>query len=344
MKLKVLFVGPKYMNLYKDVIGAMERKGYGVDFLPEKTFKDDPYNVRGYSRFSKIFVNRKKFARKLDCYWTKLLNSSDYDKRYDYVFVLDGQSISSVFFDTLKKRNARVKFVNYLFDTTSGVYHFEKNFIFFDRVFTFDVTESQKYNIGFLPIYWMDNEETLVYRYNIFGLGAIKNERYALFSRIERIAKKNNLSYYLKLYNFVKVKNAFFYRFRCCLYSLLRLKNIVSLQAIQSPFATTESVPPRDFRKYIAGADIVIDTSAPNQDGLTARFMWSIGLGKKVLTTNSNVKQYDFFDEKQILVIDEKTKDDEIESFFLSEFSNAEKNKNRLLAYRIDNWLETLLG
>ena len=344
MSKKILLIAPKYMDLYKDIIEEMERQQYEVDFIEEKSYKEDPNNIRGLVRFSKWLVHEKNFKHKLEKSWFNLLQTKDYNKKYDYCFILDGQSISPILFHTLRERNSSVKIVNYLFDTTSGVYHFEKNFKYFDKVFTFDMNESQKYNIQFLPIYWKEIElKDSVPQYNIFGHGAIKNDRYQLFVKIEQIAKKNQLTYYLKLYNFIKAKNMLLYRIRYILYRLLHVKGIISPKIIMSSYSTKETLAPSIFRNYIANAEIIIDTSAPYQDGMTARFMWSLGLGKKIITTNQNVKKYDFYDEKQILLYDENVTDSDIENFFSSHFSPNMYLMNKLRKYRIDIWLKTIL-
>ncbi|SHK26570.1 hypothetical protein [Fibrobacter sp. UWB12] len=343
MSKRVLFVAPKYMDLYKDIIAEMERQGYEVDYIPEQSYKDDPLNIRGYSRFSKRLVSPAKFSIKINDIWLKKLNSEEFSKSYDYGLILDGQSLSPVFFEVLKKRNPKIKFVNYLFDSTTGVYHFEQNFKYFDNVYTFDIKEAQIYKIGLLPIYWTDCENVDCPRYQFFGLGAIKNDRYELFKMIESIAVKKNMTYYLKLYDFVKTKNMILYKIRYALYKLIGLKEIISPKALQSHFVTRDSMPPEKFRKHIAGCDVVVDTSAPYQDGLTARFMWSVGLGKRIITTNTKVAQYDFFDKNQILVCTMTTSAKDIEDFCNTKFAMNDEIRKKLLDYRLDNWVCKLL-
>ena len=341
---KILFIAVKYMNIYQDVIAELERQQYEVDFIAEQFHRDDPDNLRGYTKFSRFLVNEKKFRKKNEKIWIDLLESEKYNKIYDLCFVLDGQSISPILFQKLRERNPDVKIVNYLFDTTTEVYHFEKNFRFYDKVFSFDICEAKKYNIGFLPIYWIPCEEDNVPKYDIFGFGAIKNDRFTMFSRLEKIAKRNGLSYFLKLYNFLNIRNMFLYRIRCAIFKQFKIPNIISVKAIESSFTTKETISPSEFRRYILGTKIVIDTSAPFQDGMTARFMWSLGLGKKIITTNANAKRYDFYDEKQILVYSDSTTDEEIEEFLTAKFEMTDAQKELVLQYRLDNWLKSMLG
>ena len=51
-------------------------------------------------------------------------------------------------------------------------------------------------------------------------------------------------------------------------------------------------------------SDVILDINHPSQKGLTMRTFESIGAGKKLITTNSEVKRYCFYNPNNILVID----------------------------------------
>jgi hypothetical protein len=48
----------------------------------------------------------------------------------------------------------------------------------------------------------------------------------------------------------------------------------------------------------------VLDIQHPRQTGLTMRTLEALGAGKKLVTTNVQVKEYDFYDERQVRVVD----------------------------------------
>lgn len=108
---------------------------------------------------------------------------------------------------------------------------------------------------------------------------------------------------------------------------------------------TYASVSPMEFRNLIACSDVVVDTNAAHQDGLTARFMWALGAGKKIITTNVSVKKYDFYNPNQILVLDDLDYLDSklILDFIKQKFIFGEEQKKRVLPYELSNWLKTLL-
>lgn len=338
MREHVLFIAPSYMNLYKDIIEEMERQNYVVDYIAEKSFKDDPLNKRGNGRFGKWWVRPEAFERKINQYWRDILSEKRYSKTYDILFVLDGQSLRKVVFDILKERNSALKSVNYLFDST-GIYQFDRNFKYFDQVYTFDREDAKQYHLNLLPIYYVNQDVDSDYHYDIFGMGAIQEERYQVFKKIAGIAKREGLTYYLKLFVFFSVRSKILYQFRCKIYNMMGMKTI-SLDAMQSEFATYESMSPIEFREYIYSSDIIIDTCAAHQKGLTARFMWALGAGKKIITNNAESKYYPFYDENQILILGEGHS---FEEFLTRSFVPSMEKQKTIVAFRIDNWLHKIL-
>lgn len=340
MSQKILFIGTPFMNIYQDIIDEFHKQGYEVDFIAEQVHPEDPDNVRGKNQ-----ETPEVFLAKNTKYWSDLLCTEAYSKTYDILFVLDGQSIAPCVFSILRKRNSGLHAVNYLFDTTRGVYRFDKNFPYYDNVFTFDLEESAKYGIGILPIYWApaeaDEHKT---KYKFFGLGRYKRDRAQLFKALMNYSNKHDLPYYLKLQG---------ERFKCFPINYL-IKNLFgkygdrpTFQDYYSYYYIIQPVPLAEYRKLTAESEIIVDTNAPHQDGLTARFMWALGQGKKIITTNKAAAQYDFYTPKQIFIVEDVealSHDKEFEQFINEPFLASDSQKDSVSKYRIDNWVKHLLN
>ena len=342
MQKNILFIAPSYMDLYKDIIEEMQKQGYNVDYIPEVSFKDDPDNIRGNVKYGSFWVNKDKFKQKNSSRWKELLAKSEYSKVYDYLVVLDGQSVDSCVFDILKERNGNIYCVNYLFDTTYGVYKFQTNFDRFNKVFSFDPVDVKNYKLNFLPIYWVPCSYDEKYHYGVFGLGALSQSRYRLFDKLEGICKEKGISYYLKLLSNMKIGNTYLYSIRCLYRKIIgQGKNNIPLSTYHSHLVTNQGLAPALFRVYIASADVVIDTSAAHQHGMTARFMWALGTGKRIITSNQEVKNTEFMSDR-IFIYTESSQDSELMDFISSSESSSEK-ETAFEEYRIDNWLKTIL-
>lgn len=342
MKKNILFIAPSYMNLYLDIIDEMQKQNYEVDYIPEVTCKDDPDNIRGNVRYGSFMVNKDKFKQKNSLRWKELLAKPEYSRSYDYLVVLDGQSIDSCVFDILKQRNSNVRCVNYLFDTTYGVYRFQNNFERFDKVFSFDPVDVRNYSLNFLPIYWVPCSVDESCHYGIFGLGALSQPRFELFSRLEPLCQAKGITYYLKLLSNMKIGNPYLYSIRCFYRTLIgQGKNNIPLSTCNSPMVTNQGLAPALFRKYIASADVVIDTSAAHQHGMTARFMWALGAGKRIITSNQEVRNTEFMSDRIFIYTESSTDRDLLD--FISADDSSMYDATAFENYRIDNWVKTIL-
>lgn len=332
---RVLFISPVVGGIYCDIIQWLERLGLEVTFIKDKGSLWD-YNFIRYKKFGWLRENliRPFFTLWRKVYWLSLLCLPKNRHIYDYLFVIDGMSISKTLFDILKRRNKELYSANYLFDTTYSLYKFQNNFTYFNKVASFDLGECEKYDLMFLPIYWIDSSSTCEKERDVFAFGAYSRERELLFKRIKSIADKNGWSYFIELYQpkskMAKIKS-----------SVATKKNI---ENNANTMLTDKTISPVVFRELINSSRVIVDSVNHKQDGMTARFMWALGLGKKIITTNSNIVKYSCYDERQILLLNSSSEieDDSVESFIKSEYSPTINNE-MVLGWRIDHWLESLL-
>ena len=66
------------------------------------------------------------------------------------------------------------------------------------------------------------------------------------------------------------------------------------------------SLNSHQVKEYLERCKVVIDIQHPKQVGLTMRTIEMLGLRKKLITTNKDIKNYDFYNEDNICVIDRK--------------------------------------
>lgn len=337
---KVLFISPTWVGIHLDIKQGLKDQGFECEFLPELDFAEDPYKVKSKHPYSL----EKADSLKTD-WWRK--NLSKTKTVFDYLLVIDGEGINPFLFEELRQRNPAIYCVNYLYDTTYSLYHFEKSFQFFDRVLTFDKKDAEKYNLELLPIYWI-NKYTTSNDYNntIFGFGAYSSSRMRLYSQIADIAEKKGISHFIKLYH-KKIPNLLWYRIYLFIRKLFGMPPLMTIQEYQSGMISEELISPSQYRSMIQAADVVLDTKVLAQDGLTARFMWALGLGKKIITTNEAAKGYDFFSKEQILIVEDKIFDEQEKKRILDFICCPSQVSSQITSivnqFRLDNWLKFLL-
>lgn len=339
----VLLIAPSWVGLHNDIINELQRMEYYVEFIPEYSFLKDPYKVEHRRRpLSQNAADVQKTE-----YWQRNLEKTN--TVFDVLLVIDGQGVNQYLFDELLRRNPQVRSVNYLYDTTYSLYHFERNFHFFNHVFTFDKKDASNYQIDHLPIYWTESIPTNKAKetYQVFGFGAYSENRYRLYKQIRAIAREMNKSYFIKLYA-PRAKTFCPYKMIDTIRHLLGRKRLIPYNIYSSDYITSETMSTDEFRHYVQSSDVVLDTKVNDQDGLTARFMWALGAGKKIITTNDSVKSYDFYDPLQILVVEDKKFDDgekeKISQFIANEYKMQLAKMDILIRYRVDFWLKTIIN
>lgn len=340
---KLLLIAPDWMGLHEDIIEGLKHKGYCVDFIAEKRYPYDPFYRLAKRRHQKT---ESEFLSELQLYWTNILSKEDFNKAYDYLFVVDGQALHPCIFDVLEQRNSSIKKVNFLFDRVQGVYDFDRYFNRFHRVFTFDPTDANKFGIELFQIYWVPGDNTLQEEYNLFGFGAYSRYRYDFFSELAKVFVDSQDKNFIKLYA-APIQNEWMHEIKNYVRKALGYTPNISRRELHSGMITHESIKPEEFRGIIYASNVVVDTSAPYQEGLTARFMWSLGAGKKIITTNQTVVNYSFYSPEQIFVIDkDKVEEhkDKIRAFAQSDCVIEDRIHKEVEKYRIDNWINHLLG
>ena len=325
---RVLLVSPDYLGLYEDVYQGLVALGYNTEAIITKTFKGDPFLLCNRNQSKK---NVEEFLNELKEFWVNIYNSGKYTFYYDYLIVIGGTCLHPYLFEKLLENNPNIKKVNYLFDGIDTVYRFDRSFQYFDRIFTFDIADSKKYGLTHLPIYWVDSKNDSCIERDIFAFGSYNEIRKSVYDIIKREIPKRSFSSFIKLYlpppiGFINKIKSF-------------LKKI--LLPHRYGMVTHKSMPTQEFRRMIKTSRIIVDTSNGFQDGLSARFMWALGLGRKIITNNASALCYPFYSKEQIYIIGEDTCS--LNDFIVSDFKMSDDIMAIVKNYRIDNWLNTLL-
>ena len=108
-----------------------------------------------------------------------------------------------------------------------------------------------------------------------------------------------------------------------------KLKNNFYVEPIQKTIALNI------VNEYIEKSNVLLDIHRENQNGLSFRVFESMGLHKKLITTNSDIKNYDFYNENNILIIDSKKPEIPIE-FIKKPY--VEIPEKIISQYKVSDW------
>ena len=335
---KVLLLAASFMGLYEDIKASLAEMGYEVMWVEDCQIEGNPCNKKSINRKAKTV---EEYNKAVDTFWKLQFENKQDLTLFDYFLAIDGLMVSPGFFEMLKRYCPNIKKVLYLYDRVDGNYELDGFFKNYDFVYTFEKSDSQKYDLSHLPIYWIQDTESSEEEYDIFGMASYKaGERSEIYRKVRSIAIESGLRVNIHLW-YPPVKNHILYTIIYLIKKILH-KNMLSLSELSDEIFTDKTMPPAVFRRNIFLSKVVLDTSNDFQDGLTARFMWAIGAGKRIITNNKSVRNYPFYTPKQILILDNNN--EKIVNFINGPFEMREDIKEMLLPYRIDNWLKTLLA
>ncbi|KQB37402.1 hypothetical protein [Flavobacterium aquidurense] len=155
----------------------------------------------------------------------------------------------------------------------------------FDEVYSFEKEDCEKFDLKFAPnwIYTNNNEITdkSNFEYYVFTIGSIDN-RLPILERIAEELKSKQIN------------------FKFITYSKKHKPRDGAITYIN------KFIPLSEVDQYISRSKVLLDINRAGQIGLTFRVFESLGLEKKLITTNSDIKNYDFYNPNNILIIDEK--------------------------------------
>lgn len=203
-----------------------------------------------------------------------------------------------------------------------------------DHFFTFDPADATVYNIKFLPLFYVgeyskirnDTSWRLPKRYRLSFIGTAHTERYMI---VKSITKNIDNVF---LFFFTPNKLVFLYKkYICGELKGLRFSDVSSTPMLR-----------KDIVTVVADSDAIVDINHPDQIGLTMRTMEILGAGRKLITTNKHIEQYDFYNENNILICRDYNDANLVESFLNKSYTKLDDEiYNR---YCLSSWVRQLFG
>ena len=287
-KKSVLMFCPKFFGYEKRLSNAISDEGYLVDLYDER-----PNN--GF--FCKTFLrlNFKPYKAVVRKYIKKIINENA-DKQYDYVLVVKSEAAGEKELKLLREAYPNAQFILYLWDSVANVPDGEKKLSLYDKVLTFDPADAKKYNIPFLPIpygkEYSEAKQSDSYEYDVAFIGTAHSVR----PRIVKTIKKQCEAMGRKCFTY-------FYSPHILVYLLNKVVNrdykYISLKEINFKGLTANEVC-----DIYNSSKCVLDIEHPKQKGTTTRPVEMLPMKKIIITTNTHVKDFDFYSENNFCIID----------------------------------------
>jgi hypothetical protein len=298
------------------IASALEKKGHIVHHINFEEFKYQYPNFlyRVYNFFLKRLFKKNI---KTSFYGKKIIEKLKINEtKQDVILVIKGDFIDIKSISEFK--NYGKKTIAYFNDNTKRCPKIIRVIPYFDEVFSFEKNDCDKYNLKFATN-WIYNTTSIsgekTFKQKVFNITS-HDKRFGILSKIAFDLNSKNISHKIVVFN------------------KKRKKKTSTIDFIDQHISLAE------VSNYINSSQVLLDINRENQNGLTFRVFESIGLQKKLITTNSDIINYDFYNPNNILIIDKK-KPNINETFFDQEYEPIADSIFK--KYTLDGWIENVI-
>lgn len=322
-----LIILPDFYEYPTYIKKSFEKYGYNVDILFEQPSRMAYLITRRIGQYIGLEKAFGFFNNRL----LKKIRSNN--KTYDYFLVIRGNIISEKTIAEIHSKYLSEKAfsVYYSWDSFRSMVHKGSIGDSFMKRYTFD-SEDVKWNSNYelLPLFYTNAfafcESEKNFKYDICCLGGFTLERYYL---VEKIIKDNpKLSFCIKLYLPKKLYRTKFLtdsRFRNLDFSMITFNTLSQDEVVC----------------FYKQCKVVLDIPSSAQSGLSMRTIESIGMRKKIVTTNPHVMEYPFYSKENVSVI-RSGESLKIDESWVNIPATYDENQRRRLS--IDEWVGKLLN
>lgn len=321
----ILFISVKTFDYEKCIVNKLTELGSNVTYFDERP--SNSILIKGLIR-----INKNLIYSKITSYYNKILKSIE-NKKFDFLFVIKGESTPHFFLAEFKRLNPSCVMIYYTWDSFINNPNALINLDIFDRKITFDYSDSLKYGLNFRPLFFLDEyskiRESIPQHQKLLFIGTAHSDRYIISQNIANWCQSKNLSNT----NYYFIPSIFVFLFKYLFDKTFSNFNIKSLSF--KPLYLNQVL-----NKY-QESTIILDINHPNQTGLTMRTFEALGSGRKLITTNKNILNYQFYNPNNILIIerDQLTFPDK---FFKLKYLNY--NESFYNEMSIQGWLDFIFS
>lgn len=289
---KILFFSANFFGYQTEIKNRLSELGANVDFYDER-----PKNTFWYKAL--IRLDKRIMKRRIEEYYGSIIRATS-NKEYDYVFFLKAEVITLKLLNELREHQVKAKFILYMWDSIKNCESVTSLFPTFDKILSFDRKDVLENSFMFFrPLFFLDeyaeNKIKSSPKYDLTFIGTGHTDRYKLIMQMKKLCKTNAL----KGYFFIYLQDYKIYLFRKFFSKAFR-------KAKKEDFSF-KPLSKNEIVKIIQESNCVLDIERPVQCGLTMRSIEVLGARKKLITTNEDIKNYDFYNKNNIKVINRKT-------------------------------------
>lgn len=310
--MKITIVSYDNWGLNNYLKKALEQKGYIVHHI---NFFDFKYEYPNFKTKLSNFILKTFTDKNIKniYYGNEILKKLEENpEKQDIILTIKGDFIDPK--AILKFRKYTKKSIAFFNDSISRFPKTKKVISCFDHVYSFEKDDCLKYKLKFITnwIYLTPIKNKGSIQYQVFNISS-KDRRFSFIEKIASVLKEKNINSKILVFD-RKAKD----------------QKSSTIEFISRQISLT------DINEYLQASQVLLDISRKGQKGLSFRVFESAGLEKKLITTNTDIKNYDFYNPNNILIIDEKKPEISLD-FFNTAYKKIPETIFK--KYTLDQWI-----
>lgn len=321
---KILLICPAGYD--RDIKKAFEGLGYEVDAVSDKP--NDGFVCKAAVR-----LNLKAYRGVIGRYHRELIRERA-GCNYAVIVSVRGEFLDEATLERYRVAFPQSKLILYMWDSLKNYPLMENRLKCYDRAFTFDRADAENCkSLCFRPLFFTESfrgskKESAEKRYALSFIGTAHSDRPYIMNEIRQqcdAAGELCFEYWFQPFS--------------VLYYFNRLQN-QDFKYLKRGSVNNVLLPKQDTSRILLSSYGTVDAEHPSQVGLTMRTIESLGMRIKLLTTNKDVVNYDFFSPENIMVID-RNKPKVDFSFLKSPYVDIPQHVYE--RYSINGWAKEIL-
>lgn len=328
MKKKLLLIMPRFFNYPELIEDELNNMGYDVDFF------DDRPSTNAWVKAA-IRINKNIIQFYIKRYFNEIMKVVK-NKKYDIVFLISGQSLSfsEEMIADIKKYQEKAKFVLYQWDSQMNFPYIKKMQKYFNKCYSFDKRDVEENPaLIFLPLFYskvykdIGERKINSYKYDFCFVGTAHPKKYKFINMMSKQLRKIYPRQFL--YFYFPSPIVFFYR------------KIMNKELRKAKIREFHFIPlkGKEMDEIYEQSKCVLDSAQDGQFGLTIRVIEALGAKKKLITTNEDIVNYDFYRPENIYIYNKEIDLDDV--FFKEEYKELDESIYN--KYSLKNWLEEIV-
>lgn len=323
--MKICVISFDYWDYDHYIVKALEKKGVESHHLKIGAVSHSNFSEKIINALSKTFRNRNLKDEKRQKYVVDTLEKLGYQ---DQILVLNPDVFTHETLAFVRKKTGRL--ITFLYDNLSR-YPVHDKLDFFDKIFSFDDADVQKHHFEKLCNYnYLENqtESNTPTDLDLFYVTSYDRTRNAIIYPLAE--KLNDLE--AKFQIMVVGKKTWKLKLK---YFLTPNKKHVSVVFKRKPI---HSYIIHNFYKK---TKTILDLMRSGQTGLSFRVFEAMALEKKIITDNPTIKNYNFYNPQNILVLNQDFSNLTMDFFKTPYVKVPEEIYNQ---YTLDAWVEKVFN